>query len=97
MTYHKARRAREDLQDYRNQAYIASSLDETSFDLQNTGNDNSFLYNNGALDALDIMPAGSMRSINECYYDMTVCTRGVSLEGQRYIDAEIEELIREIG
>lgn len=93
----KARRARCDLQDYRNAAYIAADLDERVFDMLNEGDDTSFLYRHGALDALDILPAGSMTSSDGGLYDRATVTRGVSLLEQQAIDAWMKVIFREMA
>lgn len=98
----KSRRARDDLQDYRNQAYIAHLFDERVFDIQNSDDDGDgyFMFVNGAPDAPDYMPAGSMKSIGGGYYDRSICERGVSLAQQQEMDAfmltpddEVEALV----
>jgi hypothetical protein len=88
----KARLMRCDLQDYHNQLYIAHLLDERSFDLQNEGGDKTFLFRSGALDAPDMIPAGSMRSLPGGYYDRSICERGVSIAEQVAHEAFMNEL-----
>lgn len=72
-------RVRSDLQDYHNQTYIGSLLDDQVFDILNKGEDMDFLYKHGALDALDFAPAGSMRGVGGRYYDQSFCERGKPL------------------
>ena len=96
MTSRKARRARCDLQDYRNSAYIAADLDDRVFDILNKGDDTSFLYRHGALDAPDILPAGSMISLDGELYDRATVTRGVSLIEQQAVGAWLDSLPKEL-
>lgn len=79
----KALRGTNDMQVYSNQAYIGWLLDDEVFDILNCGDGNDFLYKQGALDANDFIPAGSMYNDGK-YYDQTTCERGRTL-------AEVEE------
>lgn len=92
----KCRRMREDMQDYKNQMYIGCDLDENRFDLlnENSGGDETFLYN-GGMDAPDFIPTGSMKNIDDRYYDRSICERGVSLAQQIEIDKIMDELFSE--
>jgi hypothetical protein len=93
----KCRRMRGDMQDYTNQMYIAHLLDEQRFDMMNkdSGDDITYLYSDG-LDAPDFMPTGSMKNIDNHYYDRSICERGVSLARQLEIDKMMDELIDEV-
>jgi hypothetical protein len=80
----KARRMREDMQDYRNQRYIGAVLDDSYFEAHIEHVD--ILYHHGAMDALTFMPAGSMKEF--CGgFDRSTVERGVDLVEQQEIDA----------
>ena len=80
------RPARNSLQDYRNRDYVLSHLDDKVFDILNKGVDGSFLMTTGCLDALDVLPAGSMVSANNFYYDSSVINRGISAAEEKEIN-----------
>lgn len=84
----KARRARADLQEYRNQIYIGHLYDDRVFDLLNKGEDTTFLFAQGSIDALDWIPAGAMYRSGD-YIEQRSCERGRTL-------AELEEEAREV-
>lgn len=87
-----ARQARIALQDYRNRDYVLSHLDDKVFDILNEGIDGSFLMTTGCLDALDVLPAGSMVSTGSMYYDSKVINRGISAAEEE----EIENIIMSV-
>lgn len=91
----KSRPAREAMQIYINRDYVLSRLDEKVFDLMNTDGGGAFLACTGCLDALDEIPAGSIKASNE-YYDASYITRGRSAEDQARIDAFMTRMLDEI-
>lgn len=95
----KSRRCRSDLQDYYNQLYIGALLDERVFDIQNKGGSGhcDFLYKQGALDALDFIPAGSMRYVGGHYYDQSVCERGRTLAEVEAENEFMNSLVDEVN
>ena len=94
----KARLAREAMQIYRNRDYVLSELDDTVFDLMNTDGGGSFLACSGCLDALDDIPAGSMKAMmgGSAFYDASYVTRGISAAEQAEIDAFMNSLVDDI-
>jgi len=89
----EARRSRPDMQDYANQRYIAHTLDEKTFDALSDTDCPLFLYHDGALDAPDFMPAGSMKSVDGSYFDRSTVERGVSLKEQEEIDTWLDKFL----
>jgi hypothetical protein len=86
----KARRIREDMQDYTNQRYIGASLDNGYFEALIDHVD--ILYHHGAMNAPTFMPAGSIKEF--CGgFDRSTVERGVDLVEQQEIDAFIYSLI----
>ncbi len=92
----KSRRLSEDLQVYRNGVYIAHLLDDGVFDALNASPHTDFLYRSGALDAPELIPAGSMRTVTSGWHDMSFVERGVSLQEALESDRIAEEIIDEI-
>lgn len=90
----KLRRVRSDLQDYYNDSYIGSLLDETVFDALNGSGDVTFLYRHGAMDAPDFIPAGSMKC-NPCGWDRSTIERGLTLAQTQERDSYLETLFSE--
>jgi hypothetical protein len=86
----KARRVREDMQDYRNQRYIGASLDNGYFEALLGHVD--ILYHHGAMDAPTVIPAGSMKGFFGGF-DRSTVERGVDLVEQQEIDAFMYSLI----
>ena len=78
----KARRQRCDMQDYMNQRYVGSELDDGYFDALSAHP--SILYNDG-LDAPDFIPCGAMRS-GDMFYDRITFERGTTLAQQKELD-----------
>jgi hypothetical protein len=95
-TERKSRLARGPLQEYRNAVYIGHLLDDAVFDALNQGDDTDFLYRSGALDALDTLPAGSMRKISADLHEQSYIERGVSAlelaEREEFINALFSSL-----
>lgn len=89
----KSRPARHPLQDYFNRDYIGHLVDGQWFDMQNDGSIEGpfFAHAIGCLDALDHIPAGSMRHICHIWYDATVCVRGRTLAEIEAFNAMMEE------
>ena len=87
----KSRRARFDMQDYDNQRYIAADLDDNYFDALNSHTD--ILYCHGAMDAIEMIPCGSMVSLEQGnLYDRSVIERGITLEEKLRIDDEMQKI-----
>ena len=89
----RRRLARHPLQAYRNRNYIGHLVDDKWFDLQNDGSIEGpfFAHAIGCLDALDYIPAGSMKHVGHIWYDATVCVRGLTLAEIEAFDAIAEE------
>ena len=89
----KSRLARHPLQAYYNRNYIGHLVDEQGFDMQNDGNLEGpfFAHAIGCLDALDYIPAGSVRHIGHYWYDIRVCVRGLTLAELEALDDILEE------
>ena len=89
----RRRLASHPLQAYRNRNYIGHLVDDKWFDLQNDGSIEGQFFANaiGCLDALDYIPAGSMKHIGQIWYDATVCVRGLTLAEIEAFDAIAEE------
>lgn len=94
----KARLARHAMQIYRNRDYVLSQLDEAVFDLMNTDGGGSFLACSGCLDALDEIPAGSMKMCmgQLPLYDASYVNRGISAAEQADIDDFMNNLVDDI-
>lgn len=88
----RAHRARCDLQDYANQRYVASSLDDNYF--EELISHCSIMYNDG-LDAPNFMPAGAMAN-HGIWYDRLVIERGVDMVEQRRRDEIMRRIFAEI-
>ena len=91
----KVRRARADLQEYRNRTYIGHLYDDRVFDLLNEGEDTTFLFAQGSIDALDWIPAGAMYRSGD-YIEQRSCERGRTLAELEEEAREVEEIIAEI-
>jgi hypothetical protein len=89
----KARRLRKDMQDYRNQRYIATALDNNYFEALISHDD--ILYHHGAMDAPTFIPAGSMKRVFGGF-DRSIVERGIDLVDQQEIDAFMDSLFKEI-
>ncbi len=103
----KARRARPDMQDYDNRNYVAHLLDDRHFDAYNGmpegGSSTVTLATMGCIDALDEIPAGSMKVVfhsanhhQPSLFDRSICERGFSLAEVLERDAACDEMIDEI-
>lgn len=90
----RARRARQDLQDYRNRDYVLHILDDRHFDALNSmpNHYTTAVATTGCLDALEMLPGGCMRSITTMMFDQYTVTRGIDLKDQRRIDKLMEEI-----
>ena len=82
------------MQQYTNQRYLGSSLDDGYFDALISHDD--IICVHGALDAVDFIPAGSMYSTS-CgrWHDIKTVERGVDLKEQQERDAFIDSLFAE--
>lgn len=79
---------------YRNRGYALAELDDRHFDALNAGA-HVLCLNGYCLDAIDVLPAGSM--IAGHHYPSQACvSRGVSLFEQQEMDAEMAHLLDEI-
>ena len=74
------------MQDYQNRDYVLGSVDERVFDAMNDSTGGIFMMYSGCIDALEILPAGSMVSVIEGYHDMSVIFRGVSAAERKATD-----------
>lgn len=89
----KSRLASHPLQAYWSRNYIGHLVDEQWFDLQSDVSVEGpfFAHAIGCLDALDYIPAGSMKHVGSAWYDATVCVRGVTLAEIEAFEAIAEE------
>lgn len=66
---------RPDFSDYDNRKYCKLNLDKRICDAMNTGAYGDFIVTEGCLDALENIPAGSVRYVGTAYYDQTYVKR----------------------
>lgn len=94
VSFKPARLARMPLQDYQNRTYVMHLMDERHFDAMNTSGvrEGCFLGTHGCIDALDILPAGSMKYICNNYYDASTIDRELTLKEVQAIDDYINSL-----
>jgi hypothetical protein len=64
------------MSEYDNRRYCKLNLDKRHCDSMNNGKPGDFIVTEGCLDALDHIPAGSIRAVGENYYDQTYVRRG---------------------
>lgn len=105
----KAIRTRTDLQSYRDRDYVQHFLDEVHFDALNALDSSQAcclsMATAGCLDALELVPAGSMCSFNDNTFGITHSVRGMDIEelarrdhiAGLLIDALIHEMANEIS
>lgn len=85
----KSRLCRDALQEYRNRDYVLSNVDDGIFDTFNDGYTQFcgfLIVTGGCLDALDHIPAGSMKSISDHWFDASNVHREIDAKQQQLID-----------
>lgn len=92
----KRRLAFDSLQPYRNRSYVAHLLDDRVFEAWNEDRDGACtltLATTGCLDALDTMPAGSIRAMCNRHMGSSTETRGRTLAELQFLDDLIDDLM----